>query len=96
MLNRTAFATRRALLFAVMALCLVFAQALEVQHDHQQLSADCYLCQQSSALACSDEKPQLQAPEHGTWLETSPYHRLHRNLEKRGKRDPPQSHEISA
>lgn len=86
----------RALLFAALALCLVFAQAIEVQHDHQQLQAECYLCQHSTALACNDDKPKLERPQPGTWLEVSPYHRLHRNADKRGKRDPPTTHEASA
>ncbi|MBB3167128.1 hypothetical protein [Simiduia aestuariiviva] len=86
----------RALLFAVLALCLVFSQALETQHDHQQLRADCYLCQHAPTLACDDDKTELQRPEPGLWLETSPYHRIHRHTQKRGKRDPPSTREASA
>ncbi|UTA48457.1 hypothetical protein L1F30_02665 [Simiduia sp. 21SJ11W-1] len=96
MFSFTKFNKSRTLLLAALALCLVFAQAVEVQHDHQQLQTECFLCQHANALACNEEVPKAQRPEPGMWLEISPYHRLHRNAEKRGKRDPPTTREASA
>lgn len=85
------------LLAALLAVSMAFAQVIESQHDHAQFNADCYLCQQSSSLACEgNPQPQIDIPERGSWLETSPYHRHLRDLEKRGKRDPPLSPAVSA
>lgn len=84
------------LAFMALCLCLVFAQTVETQHHHQTFQTDCYLCQHSPALACGDEPTSLEAPAAETWLETTPYFRHHRSLEKRGKRDPPSNTPVAA
>ncbi|MDN3637423.1 hypothetical protein QWY82_01255 [Simiduia curdlanivorans] len=84
------------LAFLALSLCLVFAQAIETQHDHQTFQTDCYLCQHSPALACGEEAPSLDAPATDAWQETTPYFRHHRQLEKRGKRDPPATTPVAA
>lgn len=85
------------LLAALLAVSMAFAQVIEGQHDHSQFSPECYLCQQSTPLACDDNpQPRLDTPDRGSWLETSPYHRHLRDADKRGKRDPPISPAVSA
>ena len=85
------------LLAALLSLGLVFAQGIESQHDHDQFAQDCYLCQQSTPLACEDNpQPGYDEPKRGSWHETSPYHRHLRTLDKRGQRDPPVSTAVPA
>lgn len=91
MLNWLPNAKALRLLLLAAGLCLLLGQALEGQHDHPQFSADCVLCHFSGALACDTDTPPVQQPEALPWLETSPYHRLHRPALKRGKRDPPET-----
>lgn len=90
MLNWLPNAKSLRLLLLAAGLCLLLGQALEAQHDHPQLNADCVLCHFSGALACTDDSDAVQPPDALPWLETSPYHRLHRPYIKRGKRDPPE------